>query len=392
MTEVQLLLDKYKSGRISQEELLRLQEMVAGNDYEPEIKADILSALYNSRTPQSGWTPEDGEAILQQILQAPTPITGGKTRRIVWYAAAATLLGATLLTGALYMNRQQEPVIAAAHKANPLAPGTNTAVLVLADGSTIPLDSANTGALARQGNSSITNSAQGLAYKADGAARDIVYNTVVTPRGGQYQLTLADGTRVWLNAASSIRFPTAFTGQERLVEISGEGYFQVAANAQQPFKVKVKGNPGMEVNVLGTSFNIMAYTDEQAITTTLETGAVQLVHGSSKSVLQPGFGGSLSAGNDAFTIEKADLEQALAWKDGKFRFRNTSIQTIMRQMARWYNIEVAYEGDLSEIRLTGIISRRENAASLLKILSATKLVHFDINDNRVVVTPYDPQQ
>ena len=118
----------------------------------------------------------------------------------------------------------------------------------------------------------------------------------------------------------------------------------------------------------------------------------QLVHGSSKSVLQPGFGGSLSAGNDAFTIEKADLEQALAWKDGKFRFRNTSIQTIMRQMARWYNIEVAYEGDLSEIRLTGIISRRENAASLLKILSATKLVHFDINDNRVVVTPYDPQQ
>ncbi len=392
ITEVQLLLEKYKNGRISQEELLRLKAMVAGNDYEPEIKADILSALYNSGTPQSGLSAEDGEAILQNILQTTPPRAASNTRSMIWYAAAATLLGATLVTGALYMNRQQQPVIVAAPKANPLAPGTNTAVLVLADGKTIPLDSANTGALAKQGNSSIVNSAQGLAYKTEGATTAVVYNTVVTPRGGQYQLTLADGTKVWLNAASSIRFPTAFSGKERLVEISGEGYFQVAANAQQPFRVKVKGNPDMEVNVLGTSFNIMAYTDEKNITTTLESGAVQLVHGNSRSVLQPGYGGSLNTGDAAFTIEKADLEQALAWKEGKFRFRNTSIQTIMRQIARWYNIEVTYEGDLSDIRLTGIISRRENAASLLKILSTTKRVHFDINDNRVVVAPYDPEQ
>jgi transmembrane sensor len=392
ITEVQLLLEKYKNGRISQEELLRLKAMVAGNDYEPEIKADILSALYNSEAPQSGLTAEDGEAILQNILQTTPPRTTGHTRSMIWYAAAATLLGATVLTSVFYLNRQQQPVIVAAPKSNPLAPGTNTAVLVLADGKTISLDSANTGALARQGNSSIVNSAQGLAYKAEGAATEVVYNTVVTPRGGQYQLTLADGSKVWLNAASSIRFPTAFTGKERLVEISGEGYFQVAANAQQPFRVKVKGNPDMQVNVLGTSFNIMAYTDEKAITTTLETGTVQLVHGSIRSVLQPGYGGSLNAGDAAFTIEKADLEQALAWKEGKFRFRNTSIQTIMRQIARWYSIEVTYEGDLSDVRLTGIISRRENAASLLKILSTTKRVHFDINDNRVVVTPYDPEQ
>jgi ferric-dicitrate binding protein FerR (iron transport regulator) len=392
ITEVQLLLEKYKNGRISQEELLRLKAMVAGNDYEPEIKADILSALYNSEAAQSSLTEEDSEAILQHILQTTPPRTASNTRSMIWYAAAATVLGAVVLTSALYLNRQQQPVMVATPKPNPLAPGTNTAVLVLADGKTISLDSANTGALARQGNSNIVNSAQGLAYKAEGTATEVVYNTVVTPRGGQYQLTLADGSKVWLNAASSIRFPTTFSGKERLVEISGEGYFQVATYAQQPFRVKVKGNPDMEVNVLGTSFNIMAYADEKTITTTLEAGAVQLVHGNIRSLLQPGYGGSLNAGDAAFTIEKADQEQALAWKDGKFRFRNTSIQTIMRQIARWYNIEVTYEGDLSDIRLTGIISRRENAASLLKILSTTKRVHFDINDNRVVVTPYDPEQ
>lgn len=387
--EVQLLLEKYKHGRISQEELQRLKTLVATNDYEPEIKADILSALYG-QVPDSGWQKEDEAAILQHILQS-TPVKTTGRIRILQYAAAAALLGAMFFAGNHYLKRSAPVAPIAATTAAPLAPGSNKAMLVLADGKTIPLDSANIGALAKQGNTSIMNTQQGLAYKAEGIPAEVVYNTVVTPRGGQYQLTLSDGSKVWLNAASSIRFPTAFTGKERLVEITGEGYFQIAANAQQPFRVKVKGTPDMEVNVLGTSFNIMAYPDEQTITTTLEDGAVQLVHGSSKSLLKPGFGGSLSTGDKDFVIEKADLEQTLAWKEGKFRFRNTSIQTIMRQMARWYNIEVTYQGDLSDVRLTGIISRRENASSLFKILSTTKRVHFDINDNRILVRPYDPQ-
>lgn len=386
--EVQLLLEKYKHGRISQEELQRLKTLVATNDYEPEIKADILSALYG-QVPDSGWQAADEAVILQHILQSAPIKTRGRVR-ILRYAAAAALLGAIFFAGSLYL-KKSAPAPIAANTPAPLAPGSNKAMLVLADGKTIPLDSANIGALAKQGNTSIMNTQEGLAYKAEGSPAEVVYNTVVTPRGGQYQLTLADGSKVWLNAASSIRFPTAFIGKERLVEITGEGYFQVAANAQQPFRVKVKGTPDMEVNVLGTSFNIMAYPDEQTITTTLEDGAVQLVHGNSKSVLKPGFGGSLSAGDNDFVIEKADMEQTLAWKEGKFRFRNTSIQTIMRQMARWYNIDVTYQGDLSDVRLTGIISRRENASSLFRILSTTKRVHFDINDNRILVRPYDPQ-
>jgi len=388
-TEVQLLLEKYKQGQISQEELLRLKTIVANGDYEPEIKADILAALY-SAVPESGWREEDEAAILQNILQ-PVPQKASGRIRILRYAAAAAVLGAVLTAGGLYIKWQRPAAPVATESRQGLEPGSNKAMLVLADGKTIPLDSANIGALAKQGNTSILNTDQGLAYKPEGTPSEVVYNTVVTPRGGQYQLTLADGSKVWLNAASSIRFPTAFTGKERLVEISGEGYFQVAANARQPFRVKVKGTSNMDVNVLGTSFNIMAYPDEEAITTTLENGAVQLVNNHVKSILKPGFAGNLRKGNPDFQIEKADLEQTLAWKDGKFRFRNTSIQTIMRQIARWYNIEVMYEGDLSDIRLTGIISRRENAGSLFKILSTTKRVHFDINDNRILVRPYDPQ-
>lgn len=388
-TEVQLLLEKYKNGQISQEELLRLKTIVAANDYEPEIKADILSSLYG-QVPDSGWQKEDETAMLQHILQSAPQKTTGRIR-IIQYAAAAALLGAILTAGGLYIKWQRPSTTVAIETKQPLAPGSNKAMLVLADGKTISLDSANIGALAKQGNTSILNTDQGLAYKPEGTPAGVVYNTVVTPRGGQYQLTLADGSKVWLNAASSIRFPTAFTGKERLVEISGEGYFQIAANAQQPFRVKVKGTSGMDVNVLGTSFNIMAYPDEETITTTLENGAVQLVHGSSIRLLKPGFEGNLATGAPDFQIEKADMEQTLAWKEGKFRFRNTSIQTIMRQIARWYNIEVAYEGDLSDIRLTGIISRRENANALLNILSTTKRVHFDINDSRILVRPYDPQ-
>lgn len=386
-----LLLEKFKNGQISQEELLRLKAMVAQDDYGLNIKEDILASLY-SDVPDSGWKKEDADKILQAILQpAEQPVYPIHTvnNRKRWYMAAAAILGAALIIGSLFLVQKRHAAPLAAIKQPPLSPGSNKAVLTLADGKTIPLDSANIGALAQQGSTRIVNTIQGLAYTTEGTAEKVVYNTVSTPRGGQYQLTLADGSKVWLNAASSIRFPTAFTGKERLVEITGEGYFRIAANAQMPFKVKVAGTADMEVNVLGTSFNIMAYPDEQTITTTLEEGAVQLIHGSSQSLLKPGFGGSLSPGDKQFVVEKADMEQALAWKEGKFRFRNTSIQTIMRQVARWYNVEIAYQGDLSDIRLTGIISRRENAAALLKILATTKRVHFDITDSKITVKPSD---
>ncbi|RFS24977.1 FecR family protein [Chitinophaga silvatica] len=384
MNEVQQLLDKYKLGQISRDELLRLSSLVETGDYEPEIKSAILDSLY-SEVPQSGlWTNQKSEAALQHILSSPH-------RRLIpirtWHIAAA--IAGVLIAAAFYL--KFNPPASPAPKAVALnfAPGSNKAMLVLADGKTIPLDSINQGTVAQQGDASIFNSGEELSYKATGNNNQVVFNTVVTPRGGQYQLTLADGTKVWLNSGSSLRFPTSFNEAERNVELSGEGYFQVASNSEQPFKVKVKGNSELSVDVLGTSFNIMAYPDEQGIVTTLESGSVQLVHGTTKSILEPGYGGTLLAGASDFNIEKADLEQALAWKEGKFRFRNTNIQTIMRQIARWYNIEVTYQGNLSDKRFTGIISRKENAASLLKILSTTQLIDIETNDNKILIKPHE---
>ena len=385
MNELQQLLEKYKLGQISHEELLRLHSLIESDDYAPEVKADILNTLYQPPPVESKWKEEYGEAILEEVFNS-------SRRKVfpfkVWQMAAAMVAGIAIIGGALLLRKSpsQPPRQVAVN----IQPGSDKAMLVLADGRKIPLDSSVQGSLAQQGSTSIVNTQEGLSYQSNGQDNQVVYNTVVTPRGGQYQLTLADGTKVWLNAASSIRFPTSFDKGERSVELTGEGYFQVAANASQPFKVKVKGNSDMSVDVLGTSFNIMAYPDEQGVVTTLESGAVQLVHGNTKSLLAPGYGGTLLQGSDNFNIQKADLEQALAWKDGKFRFRNTNIYTIMRQISRWYNIDVAYEGELSDKRFTGLISRRENASSLLQILSATKLIDIEFNGNKILVRPHVP--
>ncbi|HEY0273926.1 MAG TPA: FecR domain-containing protein [Chitinophaga sp.] len=386
------LLEKYKQNRITPEELQRLQAAVKAGDHRELIREDILESLYGADASASPWPAAEADAVLQHILQTP-PLRLRMNR--TWYVAAAALTGAALLIGGLlYRNARKAPAATAQHmpdRPKGITPGTDKATLTLADGSTIPLDSAHTGALGRQGGASVTNNGQGLAYNATGTGSEVLYNTVSTPRGGQYQLTLADGSKVWLNAASSIRFPTAFTGGERNVEISGEAYFQVAPNARKPFHVAIAGRPDVKVNVLGTSFNVMAYTDEKAITTTLETGAVQVLHQEHAQLLQPGYNASLAGNAEQFTIAPADLEQALAWKDGKFRFHDTNIQTIMRQIARWYDVDVQYRGDVSGLAFSGLISRRENAPALLRILEATHSVRFEITQNNITVIPVNPQ-
>ncbi|PUZ29106.1 iron dicitrate transport regulator FecR [Chitinophaga parva] len=377
------LLDKFKQDRISAEELELLQAAVATGAYRELVEADILEALRQAPVP-SEWDRTEAEAVLQHILQTPP-----RRLRKGWYWAAAALTGACLLAGDWWLQGHKTPTTAQVVPAKPhaITPGTNRAMLTLADGSRIPLDSLHSGALGQQGNAIISNNGQGLTYHTTGSTEAVLYNTVATPRGGQYQLTLADGSKVWLNAASSIRFPTAFNGNERLVEISGEAYFQVAPKASQPFRVNIAGRPDLQVHVLGTSFNVMAYTDEKAITTTLESGAVQVQHNARTQVLQPGYNASVSSNADQITVAKADLDQALAWKDGKFRFRDTNIQTIMRQVARWYDVEVQYQGDVSNLAFSGLISRRQNAPELLRILEATHSVRFEIANNTITVIP-----
>lgn len=257
-----------------------------------------------------------------------------------------------------------------------IKPGGNKAVLTLSNGETITLDDAKNGLLAKQGNIEINKTADGeLTYhpgKVSGES--LQYNTVSTPRGGQYQLVLPDGTKVWLNAASSITFPTSFPGASREVEIKGEVYLEVAKNKLKPFRVK---SAGQVVEVLGTHFNVNAYTDEESTKTTLLEGSVKvsLSHSGDSDkrsvLLSPGYQAQFKLGRIA--INEVDTEAAVAWKDGYFNFNREDIQSVMRQVSRWYDVEVVYQGNVPADEFVGRIPRSSNVSGILRILKLSKV-------------------
>ncbi len=265
-----------------------------------------------------------------------------------------------------------------------IAPGGNKAMLTLSDGTTITLDSAANGAIAQQGNSSIVKSANGeIVYNLKGIAQGaVMMNTMSTPIGGQYQVTLPDGTKVWLNAASSVTYPAAFVGKERKVKVTGEVYFDVAKNKQKPFIVDVDGKAGIEV--LGTSFNINSYKDEEDIKTTLLEGSVKVSNSNKQAILKPGEQASI--GNTAGIIVKsdADLTQILAWKNGIFDFTGADLKAVMRQLERWYDIKVHYKGSVSNEVFKGKMYRNVNLSDVLETLEQLG-VKFRIEGKTLIV-------
>ncbi len=267
-----------------------------------------------------------------------------------------------------------------------LPPGGNKAILTLGDGSSIVLDSAGDGNLASQGNTEITKSGEGeLVYKSNNkAANAVVYNTVTTPKGGQYHIVLPDGSKVWLNAASSLKFPTAFVGKERRVEISGEVYFEVAHNAKMPFIVK---SGETEVAVLGTHFNVMAYPDEKVMKTTLLEGSVKVSRAGKFAMLAPGQQARLTGSSENIRVlDNVDTDKEMAWKTGYFQFEDDNLESIMRQVSRWYDVDIAYEGNASREHFTGRLPRNANVSKVLKILSLSG-VKFRIEGKSIIVTP-----
>jgi ferric-dicitrate binding protein FerR (iron transport regulator) len=299
-------------------------------------------------------------------------------------AAAAVLL---LLAGGAWLllrPRTVNVVAATSRYHNDVAPGSNKAVLTLADGSTITLDSSHSGQLAQQGGVTITQQNGQLVYQPAGKDTVTLYNTMTTPRGGQFVVMLPDNSRVWLNAASSIRFPTAFTGSERLVELSGEAYFEITQQAAQPFVVKMNDT---KVRVLGTQFNSMAYTGDAVSRTTLVNGLVQVETMGQKLLVHPG---EQAVAGESLTLDThPDIEEVLAWKNGRFQFgENTSITMLMRQIANWYDVEVVYHGTVKN-HVGGSVPRTATLAHLLKVLEATGIVHFTLEGRRVDVYPSD---
>lgn len=332
-------------------------------------------------------SPEE-EAALERILYARIMgvVTRKPVRRHLYrYAAAAAVL---LAAGAAWFLLQpgktaKTPVAQEQRFRNDMAPGSDKATLTLADGSVIALGDSGQGNIARQGGASILQPAAGALEYQPGAAADApVFNTLTTPAGGQFRLTLADGSKVWLNAASSLRFPTAFSGNERVVELIGEAYLEVSKDAKHPFRVIARG---MTVDVLGTHFNINAYDNEPSIRTTLVEGAVRVGKGGQSRVLRPGQQARLS-GDQLSVAENIDLGAVTAWKEGRFNFSEAPITEVMRQVERWYGAEVIYEGDVQH-HFVGSLPRKLPVSRLLKMLELTGRVKFTIEGNRITVKP-----
>jgi ferric-dicitrate binding protein FerR (iron transport regulator) len=257
-------------------------------------------------------------------------------------------------------------------------------LLTLADGSTIVLNDEQNGELASQGNTKVLKLNGRITYQpSDVGSGKILYNTITTPRGGQYQVVLADGSSVWLNAESSLRFPTDFVGKERRVEISGEAYFEVAKNKAMPFVVSVNG---AEVQVLGTHFNVQAYDDEAALQTTLLEGAVKFVAGNSAVTLKPGQQSQLDKNGDVTVSNEIDTDKIVAWKNGYFLFNGEGLSAITKQLARWYDVEVTGANKIGD-KFYAEIPRATKLSDVLHALELTGKVHFTIEGRKVVAKP-----
>lgn len=306
-----------------------------------------------------------------------------RRRRLITYLAAASILSAVLVGVSLVERKTGKTVTSTPRPVVvDVLPGTDKAILKLADGRIIQLDAAGNGQLAQQGSFRIVKDAKGhLNYeKVSKSSDDLGYNTLATPPAAQFQVTLPDGTRVWLNNASSLTYPFAFTGKERRVQLDGEAFFDVAKMASRPFHVEVKGQ---EVQVLGTSFNISSYPDETVQQTTLIDGSIKVVTAKKSILLRPG--DQARVGDADLSIIRPDINSVIAWRRGFFNFANADVKTIMRQIARWYDVEVVYEGPPSSDTYDGLIDRDLKLSEVLAVLHNLH-INTRLTDRKIIVS------
>lgn len=364
------LLQKYKDGTCDQEEIAWLESWYLQLN---EKNKASLSSQELEESKKLIWLAIDAQISDQPVVR-------------LWpkMAIAASLL---LVLGAglfffLPGRYQRDPGLAkqSIYK-NDIAPGSIKATLTLADGRKITLDGAKNGALAQQTGITITKTADGqLIYTVSDskAASSKAFNTIETPKGGQYQIRLPDGTQVWLNAASSMKFPVSFkSSKQRKVELKGEAYFEVAHLKKQPFVVKTDRQ---EVEVLGTHFDVKSYPDEQHTKTTLLEGLVRLNKG---VLLKPGQQG-LSTGN-SLAVRQVNVEEELDWKNKQFILNNEDLQSVMRRLSRWYDVEVVYQGVPPDLQFIGVVSSSRNISGVLKLMERTGKVKFRIEGRTVTV-------
>ncbi len=314
-----------------------------------------------------------------------------KIRYLLQYAAAVVFIVAI---GAYYVSTPTDGDKLQQEAATPLTPSEHT-TLALADGTVLVLEDVNDSTIISQGNSSILKLGNELRYtsgRTDGEHQ--LLNTISTPKGGEYTIVLSDGSKVHLNAHSSLTFPVSFTHQpQRNIVLNGEGYFEIQqmkdANNSIPFYVDIMShlNQHARIEVLGTIFNVMAYKEEDVIRTTLLEGSVRLTLDKSAVVLSPGEQAVVAPGESIQILEDVNIDHAVEWKNGVFRFENTGIQAIMRQIERWYDVTIHYDESMPEIKLSGKIEKKESVQQLLDILTATQKINFRITGKQIVVQP-----
>jgi transmembrane sensor len=384
---LQHLFKKYLDETISPEEFSRLYELIE-HEYNAEALDEVLKASFSDPSFITIATDHDPREVFAGLVARIREKK--KEHRLPWgrIAAAACII---LLAGILIGLWVKKPATQDIAKTSPsttqdIPPGHDGAILTLANGRQIVLDSSRNGSLAVQGNVTITKLGNGqLSYTSTGTTPALVYyNKLSTPRARKTTVVLADGTRVWLNAASSIRYPTAFSGKERTVEVSGEAYFEVAQNPSMPFIVKKEGTD-QRVEVLGTSFNINAYDDEDTTKTTLLEGSIRVTKGVNSIVLTPGEQAATGRDDDKIRIiHEADIEEVIAWKNGRFQFSNMDMKTIMRQLARWYDVDVEFEGNVPDIRIGGSIHKDMNLSTVLEFLKGNG-VRFTFEGKKITI-------
>lgn len=383
--QIDYLFRQFLQDKASDQELIQLEQWLQQqNDQDAGSR---LASLYEPESQQPAPDQARLNAILARIevlRQQPAPSRIISMRKWKWVAACILVLiaaGAWLWTSSINDRRKADPALAS--KKN-IAPGKAGAILTLSDGTQLVLDSLGNGAVTTQNGSQVSLENGHLSYDPTNASDIVAYNTMTTPRGRQFQLTLPDGTGVWLNAASSITYPVSFSGSNRKVTITGEAYLEVARNNQQPFLVDVDGKSLVEV--LGTSFNINSYSDEESIRTTLIDGSIKVSKAGQSAILKPGQQADIipSSGSSINIMNDTDLEKTLAWKNGLFNFNGATLPTVMRQLERWYNIKVRYESAIPTLVFKGEMYRDVNLSDVLEVLERMGL-KFKMEGNTLLV-------
>jgi ferric-dicitrate binding protein FerR (iron transport regulator) len=390
-TRIYYLAGQYLKKSLSDTEQVEFQQLLQSPDHQEALQAafEELAGELDMNTAQD----KDLLPLLQRALNSDKP-----TRRLhflprrSWAAASIILLLAASAAYFWTVNKKATPPAAIAATTADIAPGREGAILTLADGSRIALDSLGNGVVAKQNGARVVLANGQLAYDPAGSSTaEVVFNTMSTPKGRQFRLTLPDGTQVWLNAASAIRYPTLFSGKERKVEVTGEAYFEVVKNPAMPFRVSV--NNKAEIEVLGTHFNLNAYENEKAIATTLLEGSVRVTahqHTAGEVILRPGQQAQIANAGETTpkagikVIENTNIDKVIAWKNGLFYFEGVSLAEIMRQMERWYDIEVVYEKGVPDIQFEGEMTKDVSLNGLLVMLRKTD-IHFRLEGRKLIV-------